>query len=62
MGPEEASARVGDLAMGAAELVGLAAPVGWAVNAERDVPTAAAVPVVVAGAALSGGARGLAPA
>jgi hypothetical protein len=43
--------------MGAAELVGVAALVGWAVNAERAVPT----PVVGAGAALSGGARGLAP-
>ncbi len=41
-GPEKASARVRDPALGAAGPVEVAAPVGSAVTVERAVPTAAA--------------------
>ncbi len=56
------SARVGNLALVTAELVGAAAPVGSAMDVGRAVPMAAAVPVAVAVAALCCRARRLAPA
>jgi hypothetical protein len=61
-GPEKVSARVGQMALGTAELVGAAAPLGSAVDGERAVPMAAAVSTVGAGAASSCGAGRLAAA
>ncbi len=49
-GPEELSARVGNSALGTAELVEFAAPVGSALDVERAVPMAAAVLVGWSGA------------
>jgi hypothetical protein len=53
---EEVSARVGQMALGTAELVRAAAPLGSAVDGERAVPMAAAVSTAGAGAAASVGA------
>jgi hypothetical protein len=55
-GPEEVSARVGNLALGTAALAGVAAPLGSAVDGERAASMAAAVSAAGAGAAASGGA------
>ncbi len=61
-GPEEVSARLGNLALGTSELARAATPLGSAVDGERAVPMAAAVPAAGAGAAASGGAGRLAAA
>jgi hypothetical protein len=55
-GPEEVSARVGQMALGTAELAGAAAPLASAVDGGRAVSMAAAVSAAGAGAAASGGA------